>query len=51
VSYLEYYCIAYCFTYLQGKIDNAKKTGAGAGKEAKLNEIDHKVLLDIVGEH
>jgi hypothetical protein len=36
--------------YLQAKIDNTKKTGTGGGKEAKLNEIYHKVL-DIIGEH
>jgi hypothetical protein len=39
LSHLEYYCID-----LQGKINNAKKTGIGGGKEAKLDEIGHKVF-------
>lgn len=32
-----------------GKIDNARKTGTGGGKDYKLNEIDNKVL-DIIGK-
>ena len=30
-------------------MDNAKRTGSGGGKDAKLTEVDHKVL-DIIGK-
>jgi hypothetical protein len=42
-KYLEYHYIPYSVNLFTG-------TGRGGSKEAKLNEIEHKVL-DIIGEH